>query len=150
MGRLWSKHGAIPFQKMIESISHITFVVSDLERMSDFLTRIFDAKERYSSDGREFSLSREKFFQIDGFWVAIMEGEALTEKSYNHIAFKIPESDYEKYLDRISCLGVEILDGRDRVKGEGRSIYFYDYDNHLFELHTGNLEDRLKLYKSDI
>jgi fosfomycin resistance protein FosX len=24
--------------------------------------------------------------------------------------------------------------------------YFYDYDNHLFELHTGTLEERLARY----
>ena len=36
---------------------------------------------------------------------------------------------------------------RDRVEGEGRSIYFYDHDNHLFELHTGTLEMRLESYR---
>ncbi|EIW18957.1 lactoylglutathione lyase-like lyase [Pelosinus fermentans DSM 17108] len=33
------------------------------------------------------------------------------------------------------------------MEGEGRSLYFYDYDNHLFELHTGTLTERLKRYK---
>ncbi len=41
------------------------------------------------------------------------------------------------YLKRIENLGLEIKAGRKRVIGEGNSIYFYDYDNHLFELHTG-------------
>lgn len=131
---------------MIESISHITFIVSDLERMSNFLIRIFDAKEIYSSDGKEFSISKEKFFEIGRLWIAIMEGNPITEKSYNHVAFKIPDSEYENYLDRISSFGVEILRDRTRVKGEGKSIYFYDFDNHLFELHTGNLNERLTSY----
>ncbi len=130
---------------MIGSISHISFIVCDLERMSNFLIKIFDAKEIYSSDGREFSVAKEKFFQIGGLWIAIMEGEALAEKSYNHVAFKIPDLEYENYLNRISSLGVEILSGRNRVEGEGRSIYFYEYDNHLFELHTGNLDERLRV-----
>jgi catechol 2,3-dioxygenase-like lactoylglutathione lyase family enzyme len=26
------------------------------------------------------------------------------------------------------------------------SVYFYDYDNNLFELHTETLENRLNLY----
>ncbi|MGC3347905.1 FosX/FosE/FosI family fosfomycin resistance thiol transferase, partial [Enterococcus faecium] len=34
------------------------------------------------------------------------------------------------------------------VKGEASSIYFYDFDNHLFELHTGTLQERLKSYYS--
>jgi len=40
----------------------------------------------------------------------------------------------------------ESLPGRPRLGGEGRSIYFYDYDNHLFELHTSSLSNRLKQY----
>jgi catechol 2,3-dioxygenase-like lactoylglutathione lyase family enzyme len=29
---------------------------------------------------------------------------------------------------------------------ERESSYLYDFDNHLFELHTGTLEERLKRY----
>lgn len=36
---------------------------------------------------------------------------------------------------------------RSRIIGEGRSIYFYDFDNLLFELHTGTLSERLACYK---
>ncbi len=132
---------------MIEGLSHITFIVSDLERMSNFLTAIFDAEEIYSSKEKEFSVSKEKFFLINGLWLAIMVGEPLLQKTYKHVALRIAESDFDKYLDRIRSLGVKILDGRDRIEGEGKSIYFYDYDNHLFELHTGTLEQRLKSYK---
>jgi hypothetical protein len=35
---------------------------------------------------------------------------------------------------------------RSRGAGEGYSIYFYDFDNHLFELHTGSLPERLEHY----
>ncbi|MCP4106862.1 MAG: FosX/FosE/FosI family fosfomycin resistance thiol transferase [Desulfobacteraceae bacterium] len=129
---------------MIEGLSHITFIVSDLERMPNFLTAIFDAEEIYSSKEKEFSVSKEKFFLINGLWLAIMEGEPLLQKTYNHVALKIAESDFDNYLNRVRSLGVKILDGRDRIEGEGKSIYFYDYDNHLFELHTGTLEQRLE------
>ena len=44
-------------------------------------------------------------------------------------------------------MGLEASLGRSRVKGEGLSIYFYDYDNHMFELHTGNLQERLERYE---
>jgi hypothetical protein len=44
-------------------------------------------------------------------------------------------------------LGLETMKDRKRIKGEGKSIYFYDYDNHLFELHTGSLGERLKHYE---
>lgn len=51
---------------MIEGLSHVTFIVSDLDRMSVFLSKIFDAKEIYASGDATFSLSREKFFIIGG------------------------------------------------------------------------------------
>ena len=43
-------------------------------------------------------------------------------------------------------MGLEIRPPRQRVPGEGRSLYFYDDDNHLFELHTGTLAERLERY----
>lgn len=131
---------------MIYGISHITFIVKDLGKATKFFKEIFEAKEIYSSEDKTFSISKEKFFLINDLWIAVMEGEKI-EKSYNHIAFKIDESDYEMYLKRIENLGLEIKVGRKRVIGEGNSIYFYDYDNHLFELHTGTLETRLHHYR---
>jgi len=131
---------------LIYGISHITFIVKDLGKATKFFKEIFEAKEIYSSEDKTFSISKEKFFLINDLWIAVMEGEKI-EKSYNHIAFKIDESDYEMYLKRIENLGLEIKVGRKRVIGEGNSIYFYDYDNHLFELHTGTLETRLHHYQ---
>lgn len=132
---------------MIEGLSHITFIVRDLERTSSFLSGIFDAKEIYSSGDATFSISREKFFLIGGMWIAIMEGESLQEKTYNHVAFKIPDEKFDEYMERVRALDVEVREDRGRVKGEGRSLYFHDYDNHLFELHTGTLEQRLERYR---
>jgi len=115
--------------------------------MTKFLTSVFDAEEVYSSNEQTFSISKEKFFLINGLWVAIMEGEPLPEKTYNHVAFQITEEDFELYADRVRSLGVDVKSGRSRVEGEGRSLYFYDYDNHLFELHTGTLNQRLQRYR---
>lgn len=132
---------------MIEGLSHITFIVKDLDRASDFLRIIFNAKEVYSSGEKRFSHSREKFFLVNGLWFAIMEGESLTEKTYNHVALKVTETDLEKYAERVRLLDLKVLSDRSRINGEGKSLYFYDYDNHLFELHTGTLEQRLEAYK---
>lgn len=40
---------------MIQGLSHMTFVVRDLDRMSDILTGVFDARE-VDSGARQFSL----------------------------------------------------------------------------------------------
>jgi catechol 2,3-dioxygenase-like lactoylglutathione lyase family enzyme len=131
---------------VIEGLSHMTFVVRDLDRMTAILTGVFDAREVYASGDQTFSLSREKFFQVGGLWIAVMEGEVLPVRSYNHVAFKIDVADFDAYEARIKALSLEILPPRQRVAGEGRSIYFYDEDNHLFELHTGTLAERLERY----
>jgi fosfomycin resistance protein FosX len=131
---------------MIESLSHITLIVKDVIKTSEFLRTILDAEEVYDSKGGNYSLSYEKFFIAGGIWIAVMEGKPLSKRSYNHIAFKVPEMDFDEYALRIEQLGVEIKPGRNRTGAEARSIYFYDYDNHLFEIHTGTLNERLSYY----
>lgn len=130
----------------IEGISHITFLVRDLSRTARLLCEGLGAEEVYDSDGRNFSLSREKFFLLGGVWIATMEGEP-TQRSYRHVAFKVGEADLPGYEARLRALGAEILPPRPRVEGEGRSLYFHDFDNNLFELHSGTLEQRLERYR---
>jgi len=132
---------------MIEGLSHITLITSDLARMSMIMSQVLDGQEIYSSGEETFSLAREKFFIVGGQWVAVMEGESLPSRSYNHIAFKIPASAIGEYRARIESLGLELRESRPRLEGEGHSLYFYDHDNHLFELHTGTLEERLERYR---
>ena len=131
---------------MIDGLSHITFIVSDLDKMEVILMKVLDAKKIYDSGDRTYSLSKESFFNIGGIWVATMEGEPLRDKTYNHVAFKMAVEDYDNKLQRIRALGLEVREGRSRVDGEGRSIYFYDFDNHMFELHSGTLQERLRCY----
>jgi fosfomycin resistance protein FosX len=132
--------------KECQDISHITFVVRDPERMALLLCEGLGATELYDSDGKNFSLSREKFFLFGGVWIAVMEGEPPAERSYQHVAFKVTPAALPTYRARLELFGVEIKPPRSRVEGEGESLYFYDFDNHLFELHTGTLEERLARY----
>lgn len=130
----------------MKGISHLTFIVRDLDRMATFLCEGLGAREVYDSAHRNFSLSREKFFVLGDTWLAAMEGEPPAERSYQHVAFAVSEPDLPRYRARLEALGVEILPPRERVEGEGLSLYFYDFDDHLFELHTGTLEQRLARY----
>jgi catechol 2,3-dioxygenase-like lactoylglutathione lyase family enzyme len=131
---------------VIEGLSHVTFVVRDLERMTRILTGIFGAREVYASGEETFSIAREKFFQVGDLWIAVMEGEPLSSRTYNHVAFKIEDAEFEAYEAKVKAMGLEIRPPRQRMPGEGRSLYFYDDDNHLFELHTGTLAERLERY----
>jgi len=134
---------------MIEGISHLTFIVQDLDKMEVLLTKVLKAQKVYDSGQKTFSHSKERFFLVGNVWVAIMEGTVPSKDSYNHVAFKIGDVDYDECLAAIISLKLKTREDRPRIHGEARSIYFYDYDNHLFELHTGTLDERLASYKKE-
>jgi len=129
-------------------LSHITFVVADLDRMEAILVGVLGAHKVYDSGPATFSLSPERFYLVGDakLWIAVMLGEPLPRRSYNHVAFRIADADFDTYRERIVALGLDQHQGRPRIAGEGRSLYFHDHDNHLFELHTGTLGERLARY----
>ena len=90
----------------VEGLSHITLITKDLARMSAIIEGALGGREIYSSGDDTFSLSREKFFDVGGLWIAVMEGESLPGRTYNHVAFKIPASSVGEYRDRIERLGL--------------------------------------------
>jgi fosfomycin resistance protein FosX len=133
--------------QMISDLSHLTFIVRDLEKMTNVIVEVLGGREVYASGAMQHSLSPEKFFDVGGLWIAIMQGDPLPTRSYNHVAFKVSDDQLGQAKLAIEKLGLEFRTSRPRVSGEGLSLYFHDYDNHLFELHTGTLEERLAAYK---
>lgn len=131
---------------MIKGVSHITIVVSNLGKIAKLLCEGFGAEEIYDSKGNNFSISREKFFILGGVWLAAMEGKPV-ERSYRHSTFQVEEKDIKEIKNRIEACAVKIAPLRSRFAEEGKSLYFYDYDNNFFELNSGTLEERLKKYK---
>jgi len=130
----------------IEGISHATFVVRDLERMAKLLCEGLGGREVYDSAKKNFSVAHEKFFMVGDTWIAAMQGDVTAQRTYSHLAFKVSDADLPEFNKRLRHLGVEIKPPRPRVAGEGQSLYFYDFDNHLLELHTGTLGQRLQRY----
>ena len=130
----------------IAGISHLTFLVRDLERTARLLVDGLGAREVYDSGERTHSLSPEKFFVLGRVWLVAMEGEPPAERSCRHVAFQVDAEDLPGYRARLERLGVEIRPPRPRSEGEGESLYFHDFDNHLFELHAGTLDARLAAY----
>ncbi len=135
---------------MVSGLSHITLITRDLERMEKILVTVLDARKVYDSGQDTHSLSPERFFLVGpadaAIWIATMLGDVKLDRSYNHVAFKIDECELDDKLDAILSLGLDVRPPRPRIAGEAQSIYFYDDDNHLFELHTGTLDCRLQAY----
>ena len=139
----------------VSGLSHMTFIVADLEAMEEILVTVLGARKVYDSgqeDEAQFSLSEERFYLVgaEDLWIAVMKGDPLPSRTYNHVAFKIDDADFDLCRERIAALGLDIRESRPRVAGEGRSLYFHDRDNHLFELHTGTLAERLARYRQGL
>jgi catechol 2,3-dioxygenase-like lactoylglutathione lyase family enzyme len=49
---------------VVQGLSHITFIVRDLDRMERVLTQVLGARKVYDSGNATFSLFKERFFQI--------------------------------------------------------------------------------------
>jgi catechol 2,3-dioxygenase-like lactoylglutathione lyase family enzyme len=130
---------------MIESISHITFVVKDIEKSSKLFEEVFSAEKIYTSGENYRSISMEIYLLINGLWIALMEGEKKM-KTYHHVAFRVNHENFQKIKAKVVEMNLETLKDRHREAGEGESFYFYDYDNNLFELHCGDLRTRLNFY----
>lgn len=129
----------------LQAINHLCFSVSELERSIAFYRDVFEAKLLVK--GRKLA-----YFDLNGLWIALNEEDvdrSTSNRTYTHIAFTMEEEEYETTLLRLQALHVEILPGRARDEKDKKSIYFLDPDGHMFEFHTGSMNDRLDYYRAD-
>lgn len=124
-------------------LSQITLGVADPRGAARPPCDVPGARAVHASGEATFSLSPEIFLPVGDVRLAPALGEPPAGGGDNHIAFSIDEADNDACPARVTAAGVELRAPRPRVAGEGRSIYFYDHGNHLFELHTGMLDERL-------
>ncbi|MEC1262383.1 metallothiol transferase FosB [Bacillus swezeyi] len=131
---------------MIQGLNHLLFSVSDLETSISFYEKVFDAKWLVKAE-------KTAYFDLNGIWLALNEEKDLKRTeihdSYTHIAFSINQEDLLDWEKKLRDLGVNVLTGRKRHKGDKDSIYFSDPDGHKFELHTGSVFDRLEYYQQE-
>lgn len=116
----------------VKNINHLAFACEDLEKSTHLFQHIFGAEHLKAT-------TEERFLKLADFWIVLIKGKPQ-EKSYNHYAFQVDPIDLPEFEEKIKSLNLTILPGKARTVGENHSLYFYDYDNHLFELHTGDLQ----------
>lgn len=129
----------------ITGMNHICFSVSDLDLSIAFYQKAFGA--RILVKGRKLA-----YFDLNGLWIALNQEDIERQpgpQSYTHIAFTVSEDEFDPAVQALMEAGAEILPGRTRDERDKRSVYFLDPDGHMFEFHTGGLEDRLNYYRAE-
>jgi catechol-2,3-dioxygenase len=82
-------------------------------------------------------------------WIALTKDQhARRERlpEYTHIAFSVPQKDFETMRERILESGVEEWQ-KNRTKGD--SCYFVDPNGHKLEIHASDLEIRIESAKQE-
>jgi fosfomycin resistance protein FosX len=121
--------------KMSTIISHIALVVREPERTAHLLQMLFNAKALPpKKEGRR---PPETMVSVGDIWFVLVKGEPSSSRTDDHIAFTVQETELPALAEKLSALGIESQ--MSRAGAVVKPLYFVDYDNHLFELHAGQL-----------
>ena len=120
---------------MLESISHIALVVKDPARTAALFRDLFDTRvvERDDDDGH-----LETFVRLGGTWIVLVGAPVERARTGDHIALRATPEILEATVVRLQAMGREFIRAR-----SDRALYFFDYDDHVFELDTEDIEKEL-------
>lgn len=129
---------------LVQGFNHLTINVRNLESSLDFYTQILGLTVRHRGN-------KDAYLEWGTAWICLVEKENYSENiegalGVDHVAFYIPE---EYFMDAVQTLQdhqVPIVRGPLK-RGIGWSINFLDPDGTQLELHTSNLEERMKVWK---
>ncbi len=120
---------------MLDKISHIALVVSDPARTAELFEHLFAVEivHRIDSDGHD-----ETFFNLGKTWFLLAKADVKRERTGDHIAFHATKGILQTTLAKLKEMKLEFILARSDT-----SLYFFDYDNHVFELDTTDLESEI-------
>jgi len=120
---------------MLDAISHIALIVKDTSRTATLFKDLFGARVvvRKEDDGHE-----ETYVRLGRTWFVLVQAEADRPRSGDHIAFLVSKSTLLEAAEKLKTMSVEFFLARGDT-----ALYFFDYDNHVFELDTTDLDVEL-------
>jgi len=120
---------------MLESISHIALVVKDPGRTAALFRELFSARvlEREDDEGH-----LETFVRLGGVWIVLVGAPVERARTGDHIAFRATAEVLEATAAKLEALGREFIRAR-----SNRALYFFDYDEHVFELDAEDIDEEL-------
>jgi catechol 2,3-dioxygenase-like lactoylglutathione lyase family enzyme len=120
---------------MLESISHVALVVADPARTAGLFHDLFGARavERKDEEGH-----LETYLRLGGVWIVLVAAPVQRARTGDHIAFRATPEVLEATAAKLQAMGREFIRAR-----SNRALYFFDYDDHVFELDTEGLDEEL-------
>jgi len=120
---------------MLESISHIALVVKDPARTAALFRDLFSARvvERKDDEGH-----LETFVRLGGIWIVLVGAPVERARTGDHIAFHATPETLEATVAKLQAMGREFIRAR-----SNRALYFFDYDDHVFELDAEDIDKEL-------
>ena len=120
---------------MLESISHIALVVTDPARTATLFHDLFGARavERKDEEGH-----LETFVRVAGTWIVLVGAPVQRARTGDHIAFHATPDILEATIAKLETMGREFIRAR-----SNKALYFFDYDDHVFELDTEDIDREL-------
>lgn len=120
---------------MLDTISHIALVVTDPARTAELFERLFAARivRRVDADGHD-----ETFVHLGGTWFLLAQAVVERKRSGDHIAFRVTQEVLRATAEKLKAMDLEFILARSDT-----SLYFFDYDNHVFELDTTDIAGEL-------
>jgi fosfomycin resistance protein FosX len=83
------------------------------------------------------------YSQHNGLWIVLVAAPVQPARTGDHIAFGSTPEVVEATAAKLQAMGREFIRAR-----SNRSLYFFDYDDHVFELSTENIDDELATQKA--
>jgi catechol 2,3-dioxygenase-like lactoylglutathione lyase family enzyme len=120
---------------MLQAISHIALVVRDPTRTAALFHDLFGARAVAHADAEGHL---ETFVRLGGTWIVLVGASVQRARTGDHIAFRATPQILEATVAKLQAMGREFIRAR-----SNSALYFFDYDEHVFELDTEEVDAEL-------
>ncbi|MBZ5538435.1 MAG: hypothetical protein LAO31_21020 [Acidobacteriia bacterium] len=120
---------------MLDAIGHVALVVRNPSRTAALFEKLFAAKivRRTDLEGHD-----ETFVRLGRTWFVLVQADVERPRTGDHIAFHVMKATLQSTAEKLKEMNMEF-----QLARSDSSLYFFDYDNHVFELDTTDLESDL-------
>ena len=121
---------------ILSELSHIALIVRDPPRTASLFADVFGAKtiRRTDEDGHD-----ESYVQLGDTWFVLVKADVERTLTGDHVAFLVSLSTLTSVAEKLKAIGHKY-----QLARSDTALYFYDFDNHVFELDTVGVESELR------